>query len=75
MTTPQQQQQQDRSPTAKSLPTSPVLNVNVNLNTENSAFYSEPTFDDSAKKPTLPSPTQEATMLDIKPSPDEPANK
>ncbi|KAF9356009.1 hypothetical protein BGX26_005837 [Mortierella sp. AD094] len=74
MTTPQPQQ--GRKSTSSSVPTSPTGNVKVTLNsTENTAFYSEPTFDDSPSKPAqLPPPSQEKNMLDIQPTPEEPAS-
>ncbi|KAF9992337.1 hypothetical protein BGZ80_000380 [Entomortierella chlamydospora] len=68
MTTPQPQQGQ------KSI--SPTVNVEVTLNnTENTAFYSEPTFDSSPSMPAqLPSPSLETNMLDIQPTPEAPAS-
>ncbi|KAG0363732.1 hypothetical protein BC939DRAFT_499252 [Gamsiella multidivaricata] len=66
MTTPQPMQ--DRPPTDPASPTSSGLKVDVNLNTENSAFYSEPMFEGTSKA----SPTRETTMPDIKSTPQQP---
>ncbi|KAF9899598.1 hypothetical protein BX616_002935 [Lobosporangium transversale] len=83
MTTPQPQQQ-DRPSTASSAPTSPTLpavsaSLNLSkLSEENSAFYSEPTFDDKKKMPSLAlSPTQEKAIdiPDTKPAPVDTSSK
>ncbi|KAF8930432.1 hypothetical protein BGZ58_008250 [Dissophora ornata] len=58
--------------TTSSSPTSPVLNTDLSLNAENSAFYGEPSFssfEDPKKKDTpQPSPALDTIMVDTKPS-------